>query len=241
MSSSNFVSQRSFRQLKTFWGGLIMKQIDEKRLETDLAYRVDYVSEFMGFDEADIAVIHDAAASLGPVVPGLVDAVYEKLFSYNATKRHFVPRQSGYSGPLPDGLESLKLDHEMIQYRKNHLARYLVTLVTKPYDSKMIEYLDLVGKMHTPKAGSPALDVPLVQMNALLGFVADALTATIFNLGLDRETELRMVRAFNKLLWLQNDLITRHYQESRETTANNSESTVARPRLHVQPASARRL
>ena len=46
----------------------------------------------------------------------------------------------------------------------------------------------MVGKMHTPKAGSAELDVPLVQMNALMGFVADALTATILGLGLDRET-----------------------------------------------------
>jgi hypothetical protein len=40
-----------------------------------------------------------------------------------------------------------------------------------------------------------------------MGFVADALTATIFSLGL--ATEQRTVRSFNKLLWLQNDLITR--------------------------------
>jgi hypothetical protein len=81
----------------------------------------------------------------------------------------------------------------------------------------MVGYLDLVSKMHTPKAGSRDLDVPLVQMNALMGFVADALVATIFSLGLDRETEVRTVRAFNKLLWLQNDLITRHYQAAGES------------------------
>jgi hypothetical protein len=189
-----------------------MKQIDEARLETDVVYRVGYVSEFMGFDEEEIATIHGAASLLAPVVPALVDAVYDKLFSYDATKRHFVPRQSGYDGPVPDSVESLKQNHEMIQFRKNHLARYLVTLVTKPYDGKMIGYLDMVGKMHTPKAGSAELDVPLVQMNALLGFVADALTATILNLGLEREREQRTLRAFGKLLWLQNDLITRHYQ-----------------------------
>ena len=49
-------------------------------------------------------------------------------------------------------------------------------------------------------------------MNALLGFVADALTNVLFGLNLDRQTEVRTVRAFNKLLWLQNDLIARHYQ-----------------------------
>lgn len=189
-----------------------MKHIDEQRLEEDTVYRVGYLSEFMGFGEDDVSAIHGAASHLAPLVPVLVDAVYTKLFSYDATKRHFVPRQSGYSGPVPESIAALSQDHQMIQFRKEHLARYLVSLVTRPYDGKMINYLDMVGKMHTPKAGSEDLNVPLVQMNALLGFVADALTNVLFGLNLDRQTETRTVRAFNKLLWLQNDLITRHYQ-----------------------------
>ena len=109
----------------------------------------------------------------------------------------------------------LTQDHPQIAFRKQHLARYLVALVTRPYDPKMVSYLDTVGKIHTPKAGSPDLDVPLVQMNALLGFVADALTATILSLGLERTAEVAALRAFGKLLWLQNDLIARHYVETR--------------------------
>jgi hypothetical protein len=189
-----------------------MQQIDEQRLESDLAYRFGYLTEFMGFGEDDIAAIHGSAAVLAPIVPQLVDAVYDKLFSYDATKRHFVPRQSGYEGDVPADIDSLQLDHEMIEFRKQHLGRYLERLVTKPYDENMLNYLDLVGKMHTPKAGSDELNVPLVQMNALMGFVSDALVATILGLGLDAETTTRTLRAFNKLLWLQNDLITRHYQ-----------------------------
>jgi len=196
-----------------------MKHIDERRLEEDVTYRVGYVSEFMGFGSDDIAAIHGAAGRLAPLVPVLVDAVYDKLFSYDATKRHFVPRQSGYEGAVPTSIESLEQDHEMIQFRKQHLGRYLVALVTREYDAKMLTYLDMVGKMHTPKAGSPDLNVPLVQMNALLGFVADALTNVIFGLGLDRPTEIGTVRAFGKLLWIQNDLITRHYQEARGRVA----------------------
>jgi len=191
-----------------------VKHIDETKLEHDLIYRVGYLSEFMGFGEADIKAIHGSAPLLAPLVPGLVDAVYVKLFNYDATKRHFVPRQSGYEGAVPTDLASLTLDHEMIQFRKQHLGRYLSTLVTKPYDGKMLEYLDMVGKIHTPKAGSKELDVPLVQMNALMGFVADAITATILGLGLDRSTEVATLRAFGKLLWLQSDLINRHYQNA---------------------------
>ena len=108
--------------------------------------------------------------------------------------------------PVPASLRK-----RFIRFRKEHLGRYLAALVTKPYDGKMVQYLDMVGKIHTPKAGSKELDVPLVQMNALMGFVADALTATILGLGLDRATEVRTLRAFCKLLWVQNDLIVRHY------------------------------
>ena len=84
--------------------------------------------------------------------------------------------------------------------------------MTGEYDGAMVHYLDMVGKIHTPKAGSPALDVPLVQMNALLGFVATVVTRTILSFGLDRETESRTLLAFTKLFWIQNDLISRHYQ-----------------------------
>lgn len=188
-----------------------MQHIDEPRLESDLAYRFDYLTKFMGFTGEDIAAIHGAANALAPLVPGLVDAVYDKLFSYDATWRHFVPKQFGYEGVTPATLEQLTMDHPQIKFRKEHLARYLVTLVTKPYNAKMMEYLDTVGKIHTPKAGSDSINVPLVQMNALMGFVADALNATILDLGLDRATEVRTLRAFSKLLWLQNDLINRHY------------------------------
>ncbi len=192
-----------------------MLHIDEERLDSDLGYRFEYLAGFLGFGADDVAAIHAAAPAVAPLVPGLVDAVYDKLQGYDATWRHFLPRQSGYDGPLPDRLEALTQDHDQIQFRKQHLGRYLAALVTQPYDAKMVVYLDMVGKIHTPAAGSKDLDVPLVQMNALLGFVADALTATILGLGLDRDREAQTLRAFGKLLWLQNDLINRHYQGAR--------------------------
>jgi hypothetical protein len=188
-----------------------LKRIDEPRLEQDLAYRYGYLSEFIGFGADDIAAIHATVPHLAPLVPALVDVVYEKLFSYDATKRHFVARQHGYEGPLPESLEKLGLDHEQIRFRKNHLGTYLKRLVTGTYDASMVSYLDHVGAIHTPKAGSPTLNVPLVQMNALMGFVSDALLTTVAGLPLAEPERLRTLRAFNKLLWIQNDLIVRHY------------------------------
>ena len=84
-------------------------EIDEARLENDLEYRMGYLMDFMGLGGEDVAAIHGAAPALAPLVPGLVDAVYDKLFSFDATKRHFVPAQSGYEGDTPESMESLTL------------------------------------------------------------------------------------------------------------------------------------
>jgi hypothetical protein len=196
------VSQGHFRELVS---------IDETRLEQDLIYRVGYLTHFIGFGPKDIDTLHALAPLLGAAVPALVDAVYEKLFRYDATKRHFLPRQSGFDGPLPTDIRTLTTDHEQIKFRMSHLANYLRKLLTGSYDEKMLSYLDFVGKIHTPKAGSSSLNVPLVQMNALMGFVSEALLGTVLALDFDQVSKYRAVHAINKLLWIQNDLITRHY------------------------------
>jgi hypothetical protein len=188
-----------------------LQRIDEQRLEDDLPYRFNYLAEFMGFDGDDVEAIHAAAAQVAPLVPLLVDAVYDKLFRYDSTKRHFLRRNFGYQGDLPTDLDSLTQEHDQIEFRKQHLANYLTRLVTADYDAKTVGYLDTVGKIHTPKAGSEAINVPLVQMNALMGFVSDALLSSVMELDIDAEAKIRTLRAFNKLLWLQNDLIVRHY------------------------------
>ena len=48
-----------------------MRHIDEGRLETDLAYRFEYLTEFIGFGHEDVSVILGAAPLLAPVVPAL--------------------------------------------------------------------------------------------------------------------------------------------------------------------------
>lgn len=193
-----------------------MKRIDEAELETDVNRRYEYVAEFIGFGDDDVKAIHSSAGYLAPLIPAIVEQTYEKLLSYDATARHFVPRQHGYDGPLPESLESLSTDDPQIQFRKEHLSRYLMHLIGHAYNEKMAAYLDMAGKMHTPKAGNDAIDVPLVQMNALLGLLSDCVLSTILELKLDDETKMRTLRAFNKLFWIQNDLVVRHYQHNGE-------------------------
>jgi hypothetical protein len=69
----------------------------------------------------------------------------------------------------------------------------------------------MVGKIHTRNAGNKDISIPNIQMNALMGFVSDAFNATILNSDLSLDIKIKAVREFAKLLWIQNDLIQRHY------------------------------
>lgn len=194
-----------------------MKQIDEEQLETDLTFRFRYLAEFIGFTPEDAALVQGSGRYLGPLIPELVERTYERLLSYDATARHFLPRQSGFEGEVPASLASLNAADPQIQFRKEHLSRYLMQILGRTCDERMVPYLDMVGKIHTPQAGNSEIDVPLVQMNALMGFLSDAIFDAISGLPMDSVTGMRTLRAFNRLLWIQNDFITRHYQKNGAT------------------------
>eukprot|EP00741_Cyanophora_paradoxa_P005565 tig00000900_g5395.t1 len=193
--------------------------VDKAALRDDSVYRYQYLSEFMGFSEEDIALIKSSAPLLGPLVPGLVEAVYEKLLSFDATKSYFVPPEG------PEGLDgAAEAFAKVIAYRKAMLNSYLTKLVTADYDGDFVAYIDRVGKVHTHSAGDRRVEVELVHVSALFGFVHDALISTFavsappFPSGqavdpavLDEGKKWALVRAFSKLLWIQSDFFTRWY------------------------------
>ena len=109
-----------------------IKKIDETRLADDVEYRFKFVTGLIGFGAEDVEAIHGAASHLGPLVPTLVDTIYEKLFEYDATMQYFVKPSDGYGGPPPESFDELDLEHEYIQFRREHLCAYLVQLVTRP-------------------------------------------------------------------------------------------------------------
>lgn len=188
-----------------------MQTIDENRIESDIQYRFDYLAEFIGFTPDDAKSIQAFAPHLGPRIGELVERTYEQLLRYDATARHFVPKQHGHEGPVPASVAELTAEHPQIQFRKDHLNRYFMHLIGRSYDHKMVLYLDTVGKMHTQAAGSKQIEIPLVQMNALMGLLSDIVTEVILETPIDNTVKAKTLRAFNKLLWIQNDFISRHY------------------------------
>ncbi|KAI9031628.1 Protoglobin-domain-containing protein [Phycomyces nitens] len=189
-----------------------MHHIDNDQLYHDSTYRFEYVSKFMDFGEADIKAIQDVADLVRPLVPVVVDAVYEKLFQFDVTKTFFLPKNDGFEGELPATLEELTLNHPQVKFRKEFLGKYLYKILSGPYDERFIRYLDWVAKIHTdtPEKKSK-INVDYIHINALMGFVETALVGGLLSLNLDRQTEGAALAAFNKLLWIQNDYFAKYY------------------------------
>ncbi|TVY20937.1 hypothetical protein LARI1_G001418, partial [Lachnellula arida] len=109
----------------------------------------------------------------------------------------------------------------ILDFLKSRLHNYLIRLVSTPDltpTSPFWTCLNNVGIMHTGRPGfkhrasKPELRVEYMHMGALLGYVEDIVVGVVMGMeGVDAGTKMRVMRAFNKVLWIQNDLFARHY------------------------------
>ncbi|CAE6485393.1 unnamed protein product [Rhizoctonia solani] len=94
-----------------------MRHIDAQVIDTDLQARVDYLAKFIEFGPEDVQALHNAAPIVKPLAGAAVDAVYEKLFSFDITRVTFMARNTGFTGKLAEKLEDVNHDSEQIKFR----------------------------------------------------------------------------------------------------------------------------
>ncbi|KAI8849484.1 Protoglobin-domain-containing protein [Chytridium lagenaria] len=193
------------------------QEIDREKLYTTLStvssisssfininpLEIRYVSGFIDFDASDITAIKDSASLIAPLVPTIVDAVYERLFSFDITKcfnMSYGTMASKGGGELPQGLDGKPRPDQVSQ---RPFIKYLVKLVTAEYDDKFIKYLDHVGQIHTDTPDKKSrINVEYIHVNAWLhGFLA--------------QRRAKVLSAFSKLLWIQNDLFAKWIERWR--------------------------
>ena len=190
--------------------------------------RIAYLTSFLAFTPSDGATIHASAPILAPLIPSLLTAVYTNLLRYDITAKSFVPRRPDHAGPVPASPQDLSLEHQHILRQKDFLKGYLLRIVgTKEWgpEAKVWEFLDRVAVMHTGEAavgrqskGMEPLRVEYVHIGLLLGFLEDLVVKAV--MGMEEvvlEERVKVVAAWNKLLWIQNDLFARRYVVDRET------------------------
>jgi len=197
-----------------------MQHIPASSLE-DLPSRIAYLTSFLSLTAEDGEALLASKPLVAPLVPAILDAVYTKLLSFDITAQAFVPRNTEYEGETVKSVQELTMSHPQIAMRKDFLKNYLVKLVSTSDlspQSPFWAYLNNVGIMHTGKPGfkhrekRPDLRVEYIHMGALLGYVVDIVVGAVMEMGeIDNVMKSRVIRALNKVVWIQNDLFARHY------------------------------
>ncbi|CAE6435254.1 unnamed protein product [Rhizoctonia solani] len=95
----------------------ILNRIDPTQLETSLPKRVEYITKFIEFGPEDAAALRAAAPIVKQITNCAVDAVYEKLFSFDVTRATFLSRNTGFEGKLATRLEEITHDNDQIKFR----------------------------------------------------------------------------------------------------------------------------
>lgn len=199
------------------------QEVDEEAIRNSLEDRIAYLTDFLGFTSIDADVIAEVAPLVNSIIPGMVDSMYAKLFEFDITKRVFMSRNQGFDGPLPKSLEDLTLDSPQIVFRKVFMKSWARRVLTADYTSNATwSYMDKVGIMHTGVSpfkhqrtmGIKPLNVPYRDCALMLGCVQQMLQTAILSLDdekLPAAKRITAVAAINKVLWIQNDLFSRHY------------------------------
>ncbi|KAJ1800814.1 hypothetical protein LPJ59_000805 [Coemansia sp. RSA 2399] len=207
------------------------KHIDHDRLYTDVQYRYEYVSEFIGFGKRDQDLIHKSATVVAGLVPTIVNGVYEKLFNYDITWSHFAQDQDGLiiKDEMSKDASNVTMDSEVVTFRKTMLTKYLKKLVTSDWNLSYLKYLDWVGHMHTttPMKKS-SIDVEYIHCNALFGYLSEMVVDALQkSTEWDDSTRDGIVRAYVKFFWIQNDMFSKYYVKDRVLSDKEKAAVVA--------------
>jgi hypothetical protein len=140
--------------------------------------------------------------------------VYKKLLRFDITARVFSNRDSR----IEEDPETWVVENSSaIRNRKIFLRWFLTRLTSDPSEAGYWEYLDKVGFMHVGQGRRNPLHVEYTFLGATLGYIQNAVMESILSEPcLRMEQKLAIVKAFGKLIWIQNDLLARYHTHDGE-------------------------
>ncbi|KAG8900216.1 hypothetical protein FRB99_006186 [Tulasnella sp. 403] len=203
------------RKTESSGGDEGIQHVDAKAIKTSLHARVSYLLSFIGFNSADVQALQNVAPLIRPHITAIVDSMYRKLMSYDITKASLI-EPSGAHVPRE---EIVTKERDRIRYMTSFMSHWVLKLFIADWeDIQTFAYFDRVGVSHVGQSAfrhrgeRGSLNVDYVHIALLLGVLTEALTTRI--LGFDKltlEEKTAALSALTKAMWIQNDLISRHY------------------------------
>lgn len=164
-----------------------------------------YMAEYVGFDEADVEAIRESRFIIEKYIPEIVSKFYEQLLRYPPTRKYFLRK---------DGT----LDNDYLQLRMKHLGNFWRRTASGVYDDDYARYVDYVGRAHTSRGADPNIYIADRYVIGQVGFMQHAISEAISKElhEIDPDWELRALRAWNLLMMVILEMLSRAYGYERD-------------------------
>ena len=174
-----------------------------------------YMAEFVGFTQADAEAIHESRFVIEKYIPEIVSKFYTQLLRYPPTREHFLKK---------DGT----LDQDYLQLRMHHLANFWRRTAYGVYDDNYARYIDYVGRAHTSRGADPTIYIPERYVIGQVGFMTHAISEAITKElhDIDPDWEVRALRAWNLLMMVILEMLSRAYGHEREAETYASRGSI---------------
>src|SRR5512142_1307926 len=179
--------------------------IAEKRGAEDSGRYFKYMADFVGLTESDIETIKQSKPIIEKHIPEIVTKFYAHLLRYPPTRRVFLKK---------DG----SVDQPYVELRMRHLTNFWLRTATGVYDDDYARYIDYVGRAHTSHGADPHIYIAERYVIGQVGFVQHAITDALSRelRHTDEEFEVRAVEAWDKLMMVLLEMLSRAYGNERE-------------------------
>ena len=167
-----------------------------------------YMAEFVGFTDQDAEAIRESRFIIEKHIPNIVGEFYAHLLRYPPTRKYFLKK---------DG----SINQDYLQLRMHHLTNFWRRTASGYFDENYARFVDYVGRAHTTQGADPTLYIPERYVIGQVGFVQHAISAALARElhELDPEWEQRALLAWNKLMMVILELLSRAYGHEREPEA----------------------
>lgn len=179
--------------------------------------------DFVGFTPDDAATIRESSLIIEKHIPAIVADFYTHLLRYPPTRVHFLQADN-----------SINLDY--LQKRMHHLTNFWRRTAQGSYDDDYARYIDYVGLAHTSHGADPKIYIAERYVIGQVGFMQRAISKAISDelYELDPDLERRANRAWNLLMMVILEMLSRAYETSSEAASDGT-------RHVVDPASVQQL
>ncbi len=166
------------------------------------------MAQFIGFDKKQAAAVHESRYIIEKYIPEIVARFYDHLLRYPPTRGLFLKE---------DG----SLNQDYVLLRMQHLTNFWRRTASGPYDDDYARYVDYVGRAHTRRGADPNIDIAERDVIGQVGFlqhaISEALSKELHEI--DPEWEVRALKAWNLLMIVILELLSRVYHEDEQEQA----------------------